>query len=64
MSWFPFRAVTSRRTRPTAPLGTAARPGRARGQQRHPAMSGLDVPPVHGWHCICDRCAAQTRKAG
>jgi len=25
-------------------------------------MTGLNVPPVHGWHCICERCARQTRK--
>jgi len=22
---------------------------------------GLDVPPVHGWHCICERCQRQAR---
>jgi hypothetical protein len=25
---------------------------------RHPAMRGLNVPPVHGRHCICDRCSS------
>jgi hypothetical protein len=24
---------------------------------RHPAMRGLNVSPVHGRHCICNRCA-------
>jgi hypothetical protein len=24
---------------------------------RHPAMRGLDISPVHGRHCICDRCS-------
>jgi hypothetical protein len=24
---------------------------------RHPAMSGINVSPVHGRHCICDRCS-------
>jgi hypothetical protein len=24
--------------------------------RRHPAMSGLNVSPVHGRHCICNRC--------
>ena len=24
---------------------------------RHPAMSGLNVSPVHGRHCICNRCS-------
>lgn len=26
---------------------------------RHPAMSGLDISPVHGRHCICDRCTTR-----
>jgi hypothetical protein len=30
---------------------------------RHPAMSGIQVSPVHGRHCICDRCLAQADKA-
>jgi len=25
-------------------------------QRCHPAMSGLSVSPVHGRHCICERC--------
>jgi hypothetical protein len=29
-------------------------------RDRHSAM-GLDVPPVHGWHCICERCQRQAR---
>ena len=24
--------------------------------ERHPAMRGIDVSPVHGRHCICKRC--------
>jgi hypothetical protein len=48
------------------PSGRAAsdRPGSARGsaQQRHPAMSGLDVSPVHGRHCICHRCERHTQR--
>ncbi len=24
--------------------------------ERHPAMRGIDVSPVHGRHCICARC--------
>jgi len=28
--------------------------------RRHPAMTGIDVSPVHGRHCICDRCAPRT----
>jgi hypothetical protein len=26
-------------------------------EDRHPAMRGLDVSPVHGRHCICNRCS-------
>jgi hypothetical protein len=29
---------------------------------RHPAMAGIDVPPVHGRHCICQRCTPETRR--
>jgi hypothetical protein len=36
----------------------ASRPaGLGEVRHRHPAMAGLNVSPVHGWHCICDRCA-------
>jgi hypothetical protein len=28
---------------------------------RHPAMIGLNISPVHGHHCICDRCAPRAR---
>jgi hypothetical protein len=58
MTWAPFlRAVgASRRARPS--VGVAAADGRARIEPhpRHPAMSGLEVSPVHGYYCICDRC--------
>ena len=27
-----------------------------RGIDRHPAMRGIKVSPVHGRHCICQRC--------
>jgi hypothetical protein len=32
----------------------------ARVSGRHPAMSGLNVSPVHGRHCICNRCIPPT----
>jgi hypothetical protein len=32
-------------------------------QDRHPAMRGLNVSPVHGRHCICDRCSPDSRAA-
>jgi hypothetical protein len=28
----------------------------------HPAMVGIQVSPVHGRHCICNRCLAQADK--
>jgi hypothetical protein len=31
-------------------------------QNRDTAMVGLNVSPVHGWHCICQRCARETRE--
>jgi hypothetical protein len=38
----------------------AARPVEPNGT-RHPAMRGIDVSPVHGRHCICDRCGPAGR---
>jgi hypothetical protein len=35
----------------------------SRSDERHPAMRGLNVSPVHGRHCICDRCSADNRAA-
>jgi hypothetical protein len=49
----PRRARRSAAVAAKAPAGT---------QHRHPAMSGIDVSPVHGWHCICDRCLAHAQK--
>jgi hypothetical protein len=31
--------------------------------ERHPAMRGLNVSPVHGRHCICDRCGQHKHAA-
>jgi hypothetical protein len=28
-------------------------------QNRHPAMRGINVSPVHGHHCNCSRCLPQ-----
>jgi hypothetical protein len=44
---------------PVSPAGeTTGRPaaGATDYTHRHPAMRGLNVPPVHGRHCICNRC--------
>jgi hypothetical protein len=43
---------------PNRPSETASR-----SDERHPAMRGLNVSPVHGRHCICDRCSADHRAA-
>jgi hypothetical protein len=61
------RAVKRRRATP--PSGVSSRPvaparGSAGGRgavvdsqpERHPAMARIDVSPVHGRHCDCDRC--------
>jgi hypothetical protein len=47
--------------RPSSAVKNAAPPqGKAddasRRPERHPAMRGLQVSPVHGHHCICGRC--------
>jgi hypothetical protein len=58
MTFVSLRRVLSP-TRSTRELPTSAQLyARDDRPQRHPAMSGLNVSPVHGRHCICDRCAA------
>jgi hypothetical protein len=61
MSWSPLLRVmrTSRRSRRS---GAASAPALSDTHHRHPAMIGIEVSPVHGWHCICDRCQAQAPK--
>src|SRR5581483_2072707 len=55
MTWSPFlRAVGISPRRRRAHAQTAAARTAAERRARHSAM-GLDVPPVHGWHCICER---------
>jgi hypothetical protein len=63
MSLAPFlRSVGShRRFRPTPVVVAEAGAVRPELPSCHPAMRGIAVSPVHGWHCICDRCAAQSR---
>ncbi len=49
---------TARRARArTSPAGAPPAPA----SRRHPAMSGLNVSPVHGRHCICSRCVPDER---
>lgn len=55
-----FRAVgRPRRRRSVAPAGSP------HSQTRRPnaAMAGLEVSPVHGRHCICERCERQSGTA-
>lgn len=54
--------ATARRLRVVSAVEVEAAP-HAAVAQRHPAMRGLDVPPVHGQHCICSRCDADTPSA-
>lgn len=41
---------------PSDPAQTHAAKTPEHDAARHPAMRCLSVPPVHGHHCICDRC--------
>ncbi|HWF74591.1 MAG TPA: hypothetical protein VG186_14670 [Solirubrobacteraceae bacterium] len=52
-----------RRLRSTSPQPVRSR-NRDVAQRRHMAMTGIDVSPVHGWHCTCERCARKPRNAG
>jgi hypothetical protein len=60
MSWSPFHRVVgfARRSlhaqRDVAPADVVDVSSR-----RDPAMAGLNAPPVHGRHCICERCERQ-----
>jgi len=50
-----FRAVVlSRRSRRSAHAGSTTHAA-----PRRRAAMGLDVQPVHGRHCICERCQRQ-----
>jgi hypothetical protein len=64
MSWPHFlRAVdVSRRSRSASDRVTSRAPGLGEVRHRHPAMTRLNISPVHGRHCICERCARQTHK--
>jgi hypothetical protein len=43
-------------SKPTAAVAAGLRLGQP---ERHPAMIGINISPVHGWHCSCRRCIAQ-----
>lgn len=65
MSFTPFfRAMgVSRRSRRSGIAVVGPGHSRPEEQTRHPAMSGIEVSPVHGRHCICDRCLTLARKS-
>ena len=52
------RAVDVARRSPSLPDRVASPgPGLGKVGHRHAALAGLKVSPVHGRHCICERCA-------
>ena len=58
MHFSPFTRTASRlgdrRRRVTT------RPARQAAEPRRQAAMGISVQPVHGHHCICERCQRQT----
>jgi hypothetical protein len=65
MSWSSLtRVVTlARRSRHSHEGARQGIAGDVSARRRHPAMAGLNVPPVHGRHCICHRCERQANSA-
>jgi hypothetical protein len=63
MSWLTFhRTVDVSQRSPSQSERLASRaPALGEVRHRHPTMAGLNVSPVHGRHCICDRCAREAR---
>ncbi len=63
MNWRVKFRTGAPRPQPTGRV-SSDRPRSARGSepQRHQTMSGLDVSPVHGRHCICHGCERHTRR--
>jgi hypothetical protein len=64
MSWSPFLRVVGFARRSLRVQRDAASAAVVDvSSRRHPAMAGLNVPPVHGRHCICERCERQANTA-
>jgi hypothetical protein len=72
MSWPSILRRAARRRHSAQPNGsissrTSTRREQPRGsvldeqQERHPAMARIDVSPVHGRHCDCERCRRSDR---
>jgi hypothetical protein len=52
-----FHRSSSTTATPTSGSNSRGKAGDAQVHaDRHPAMRGLNVSPVHGRHCICGRC--------
>jgi hypothetical protein len=63
MPWSSFiRAVGAKRHPPGLPAARVADAGHEESTGAHRTMMGLDVSPVHGRHCICNRCAMLTER--
>jgi hypothetical protein len=45
------------------PSAGGRRAGLDEQQARHPAMARIDVSPVHGYHCDCERCRRSAHAA-
>jgi hypothetical protein len=58
MTWSPILRVVhlARRSRGHELPLVADPAAHEAARHRHPAMAGLDISPVHGRHCICERC--------
>jgi hypothetical protein len=60
MPWSSLiRAVGAKRHLPAERVGV---PARAESTGAHRTMMGIDVSPVHGRNCICNRCAMLTER--
>ncbi len=60
MPWSSFIRAVGAKHHPPAQHGADAAHEEAARTRR--TMMGLDVSPVHGRHCICNRCAMLTER--
>jgi hypothetical protein len=65
MTWPGFlrSSTSSNRSLAMAPAANHTVVWLREGERRHPAMVGLAVSPVHGWHCSCAGCTRYVRAA-
>jgi len=63
MPWSSFiRAVGAKRHLPGLPAERIGGQPHEESAGARRTMMGLDVSPVHGHHCICNRCAMLTER--